>query len=118
MRIRPNEPRPSYAEQMELFKLKSLKFLIIKTDLCTLFKLIKGLIPVPSELQFSTRSPTRLIFSQCSSSLFRNSFFHRSLVLWNKLIAPKIPSLELDLSEFCNLLDSLPLSDPGSTYEA
>ena len=46
MKIRPNEPRPSsYAERVELFKLKSLKFLMIKTDLCTLFKLIKGLIP-------------------------------------------------------------------------
>ena len=59
MKIRPNEPRLSYAERMELFKFKSLEFLIIKTELGTLFKLMKGLIPVPFDLKFSTRSHGR-----------------------------------------------------------
>ena len=118
MRIKPNETRLSYTERMKLFNLQSLEFLIIKTDLCTLFKLINNLFPSSFEFQFSTRSPMRFIFCQCSSRLFRNSFFHRALVSWNKLIASKIPSLAIDLPCFQKLIDSLPLSSPGSTSEA
>ena len=53
----------------------------VKVDLCTLFKMIGGLIDVPFKPVFSARNPSSIIYQYSKSSLFKNSFFHRALIL-------------------------------------
>ena len=61
------------------------------------------------EHRFATHRDSRLIFSRCSSKLYRDSFFHWSILLWNKLVASKTHSIDFEHTSFCQFLYSLSL---------
>ena len=91
-KIHGKTPRPQYSERLKLFNLHSLESNIIKLDLLLLYKILHGLIDSTFKPVLSTHKVTRFVFQSTVSRKYRNSFFHRSLVLWNKYIAPKFQS--------------------------
>ena len=84
-------PIPEYEERLKLFGLDKLSVRISSIELVTLYKLSKGILIGPKFFRFSERLPYRMVLSPIRSSLIKNSFFHRSLYLWNKVIHSTTP---------------------------
>ena len=103
----PNEKIPHYIDRLKSINMPSLESQCVKIDLCTLFKVIGGLIDVPFKPVYSARNPSRIIYQSSKSSLFKNSFFHRSLILWNKYIATRKGSHFTTYSSFLSYLDKI-----------
>ena len=76
---------------MKLFGLKKLSLRIQAIELVTLYKLSRGMLVGPKIIQFSERLPHPIILNQVNSSLIKNSFFHRSFSVWNKVIKSNPP---------------------------
>ena len=101
----PNENIPNYIDRIKFFNIPTLESQCLKIDLCTLFKILKNMIDVPFKPLFSTRNSSRIIYQPSKSNLFRNSFYHRSLVLWNKFISSRAGSDSLTYPSFVSYLD-------------
>ena len=84
-------PIPSYEVRLTQFKLNSISSVIAQQDLYTLYGIIKSNIAVPLSVRFSKLNSTRLVISRFQSSLFKNSFFNRALVSWNRLKLDHLP---------------------------
>ena len=84
-RCYPRVAIPSYTERLGLFSLESLALRYEKLDLVTLYKILTHSLHAPGwAIQFSPRHPKLIKFPRVFTSLYRSSFFHRSLVLWNR----------------------------------
>ena len=69
--------------------------------------MISGLIDVPFKPVYNSRNPSRIIYQSSKSSLFRNSFFHRTLILWKKYIATRAGPHPTTYSSFVLYLDKI-----------
>lgn len=117
LKINSKDICPPYSERLQLFNLETIESLCVKHDLRVLFNSTHGLFSVDFLPEISTRSPERFIFQRCGSKNYRNSFFHRSLVLWNKLISPHISTSPLDIHTLNSLLSDSSISfNFGSTF--
>ena len=105
-KIHGKTPRPHYSDRLKLFNLHSLESYIIKLDLLLLYKIVHDLIDSTFKPVLSTHKVTRFIFQSTVSRKYRNSFFHRSLVLWNKYISPKFHSFPLNFDSFSMFLST------------
>ena len=103
----PNEKLPNYIDRIKSINMATLESQRVITDLCTLFKLINGMIDVPFNPVCSARNHSRIIYQSTKSCLFRNSFFHRALMLWNKYIATRSGLSTLTYSSFVSSLSKL-----------
>ena len=82
-RIHPNLLIPSYTDRLKIFKLNTLSSRLLKRDLLTLYKIKFHMIHSDFAPVFSPRSTNRFIVHPINTSLYRSSFFHRTLTLWN-----------------------------------
>ena len=105
-KIHGKVPRPHYSDRLKLFHLHSLESYIIKLDLLLLYKILHEMIDSTFKPVLSTHKLTRFVFQSTVSRKYKNSFFHRSLVLWNKFIAPKFQSLPINLDSFSMFLST------------
>jgi hypothetical protein len=105
-KLHGKRPRPHYSDRLKSFHLHSLESHIIKLDLLLLYKIVHDLIDSTFKPVLSKHKVTRLVFQSTVSRKYRNSFFHRSLVLWNKYIAPKFQSFPISFDSFSVLLSS------------
>jgi hypothetical protein len=105
-KIHGKGPRPHYSDRLKLFHLHSLESYIIKSDLLLLYKILHDLINSTFKPVLSTHKLTRFVFQSTVSRKFRISFFHRSLILWNKFIAPKFQSLPINFDSFSKFLST------------
>ena len=99
-KLHGKRPRPHYSDRLKLFHLHSLESYIIKSDLLLLYKILHDLIDSTFKPTLSTHKLTRFVFQSTVSRKYRNSFFHRSLVLWNKYVAPKFHSFPISFDSF------------------
>ena len=100
----PNEVCPTYSDRLKLFGLNTIESLCIKTDLLLLYKIVNKLLNISFNPTLSILKPSRFIFKRCSTKVYQNCFFHRSLTLWNKLISDKIDSPLVPAPVFHSLL--------------
>ena len=103
-RIYGKNSRPEYSERLKLFDLLSLESFCVQSDLLLLFRLLNNQIYSEFRPIFSKHKPTRFIFRSGMSSAYRNSFFHRSLVLWNKYVSPEFDASPSDPKAFISFL--------------
>ena len=95
---------PHYRERLREFHLSTLENRFNRSDLLTLYKIINHGISVPSfQISFSTRHSHLIILRPVRLSLYKNSFFHRSLTDWNKCIKDR----NLSPRDFSRLLSHL-----------
>ena len=87
-------PLPHYEQRLTLFGLTSLNVRYDSIDLNTLFNITSNKLICDFSPKFSSRYHQRLVLTPINTSLYRYSFFHRSLTLWNK------HSKALDMSSF------------------
>ena len=100
-RIYRNQTRPEYSERLKLFGMKELHIRYRLLDLILLFKISKGILSTDFCPSLSNRSQNLFIIPPINTSLYRSSFFHRSLTLWNK------HSKSLDTSSISKFYNSL-----------
>ena len=105
-RLDGNVVRPPYLTRLKSFGLEPLESLCMRSDLTFLFKLTNDLLYSSFQPAISTRKPSRFIFQAGVSRTYHNSFFHRSLALWNKFIAPKFNTFPTDYTTFITFLSS------------
>ena len=105
-RINGKALRPNYNYRLKLFGLQTLESSCVKSDLLMLYKLLYELIESSFKPIFSTRKPTRIIFQTTVSKTCRASFFHRSLVLWNKYVSQKFDSMPINYDAFLSFLST------------
>ena len=83
-KLYPNTNIPVYNTRLQTFGLSSLSELFTQNHLMTLNRIIlskmKSLYFKPS---FSSRKRNLICVTSINSSLYRNSFFHNALILWN-----------------------------------
>ena len=100
-RLFPSQTIPSYESRLKSFKLTTLADRFVSTDLITVYKIINSFMIGPSFARYSPRVHYRLIIPSINTSLFRNSFFHNSLMSWNRMIKKSPPQ---SLRSFKNLV--------------
>ena len=96
---------PDYITRIKTLNMPSLESLCVKNDLCTLFKLINKSIEIEFEPCFSSHNPSRLIYHSLSTTLYHNSFFRRSLLMWNKFISTHLNPPFSDFSSFIHTIN-------------
>ena len=90
LRVFRGKPVTPYEERLAVFDIQKLAI----RYLVTLYKILNGLIVVPSlVVTFSPCVPHRLILPSTNTTIFKNSFFHRSVVSWNLYVKSQIHSL-------------------------
>ena len=89
---RCNLTESSYCERLCILKLSSLQERRIISDLCTMYKIIRGLINVPSNYFFQRNQDSRtrgnsykLSINYCRLNVTKNSFANRMVNIWNAL---------------------------------
>ena len=116
-RIYPRQPIPKYNERLSLFKMFPLEATCVMNELLLLFKIINIIIDIPFSPTFSTLKPTRFVFQSSVSTTYRNCYFHRSLVSWNKFVSTR-KNLSFSATEYSSfrqfLIDQLSHFVPGS----
>ena len=76
---------PKYQDRLQCFHLSDLRPRFVKSDLLILYKIINNLVSVLSfSIKFSIRHANLIFISPIELSLYKNFFFHCSLVEWNK----------------------------------
>ena len=106
VRLRGDVSRPPYQDRLKSFRLEPLESLCVSSDLTLLFKLTNDLLYSSFKPATSLHKPSRFIFEAGISRTYHNSFFHRSLTLWNKFIAPKFDSSPTDYATFISFLSA------------
>lgn len=95
-RLHPHHCPPPYDLRLREFNLTTLFSRFKYSDLITLFKVHYGFIDSPSfKVRFSTLRRHRILIPSIRTALYKNSFLHRSLKLWND----RLKSLPRSLSE-------------------
>ena len=99
-------PRPHYSQRLKSLNLDSIESHCIKTELSLLYNLLNDLIDSFFKPTFSSHKPTRFVFQSTVSRTYRNSFFHRSLALWNRFVAPKFDTIPIEHDAFITFLST------------
>ena len=91
---------PPYSERLKMFNLTALYTRYSLIDLVTLYKITHQILPSNFSPCFSKLSPNRFLVSPINTSIYRASFFHRSLIQWNKYYS------SLDCTSLCSFKQS------------
>ena len=70
-------------------------FLRVALQFYILLSLLYNIVVPSLNITFSPRVPHRLILPSTNTTIFKNSFFHRSLVSWNLYVKSQIHSLPM-----------------------
>ena len=99
------DPVPDYPSRLQLLGLVSLETAFLRSDLLTLYKLIKGDLPSYFSFRFSAHFAHRLFFNRVNTNIVRKFFINRSSCAWNRIVLSDSVS---DLRSFPKFLYSLP----------
>lgn len=109
-RLYPKMPIPNYNDRLVVFQLKPLEALLIKSDLCILYRLLNGSLVVPGvSVSRRDRLPGCLQVSSVRTTTSRSFYLHRTIMIWNRFFSYKQFESYAHFKSFIDDLNFIPV---------